>query len=67
MIDPRGGVEQLHRIGDAVTLAIADNRDARTVRGLSPIEPGEARREESGAPGPDYLFVDLRNHACEAP
>ena len=65
MIDPRGGVEQLHRIGDAVTLAIADNRDARTVRGLA--MPGEARREEGGAPGPDYLFVDLRNHACEAP
>ena len=64
MIDPRGGVEQLHRIGDAVTLAIADNRDARTVRGPP---PGEARREEGGAPGPDYLFVYLRNHACEAP
>ena len=63
MIDPRGGVEQFHRIGDAVTLAIADNRDARTVRGPPSAEP----REESGAPGPYYLFVDLRNHACEAP
>ena len=40
MVDPRGGVEQLHRIGDAVTLAIADNRDARTVR-------RSAAREES--------------------
>ena len=67
MVDARGGIEQLHGVGDAKTLAVADHRDSRPAGRLLAFESGETGAEKLCAPRADNLFVDLRNHKCEAP
>lgn len=62
VIDLRRRIEQLHRIGDAIALAIADDGDPGAGCGLRPAKLSEAGRDESA----DDLFVDLRKHRSEA-
>src|SRR5208283_647633 len=60
MVDPRGGDEHLHRIGDSIALAVSEHREPRPAEGRASQDFVDGRKQM----GAEDLLVDLREHVA---